>query len=139
MAMIKSRSWVALMYLENMVPNWQDEIAERLQVPFAYCIHDKDLEKDGKTPRKPHVHIIIVYGSPTTEKNALSVFKTLELEGHKAIPNDVIQQVFSIRNKYDYLIHDTEDSRKKHKHLYDKAERVTRGRDQCGHSAYGHH
>ena len=26
---------------------------------------------------------------------------------------------------YNYLIHDTEDSRKKHKHQYDKSERIT--------------
>lgn len=121
----KSRYWVALMYLENMVDEWQDRICELLQVPFAYCIHDKDLEKDGKTPRKPHVHVMIAYGGPTTDKQALSVFKQLEKQGHSAIPNDVIQQVYSVRNQYDYLIHDTEDSKKKHKHLYDKSERIT--------------
>lgn len=124
--MVKSRYWVAIMYLENMIDEWQDKIAELLQVPFAYCIHDKDLEKDGKTPRKPHVHVMIAYtAGTTTQKNALNIFKQLEKQGCSAIPNDVIQQVFSVRNQYDYLIHDTEDCKKKHKHLYDKAERVT--------------
>ena len=124
--MVKSRYWVAIMYLENMIDEWQDRIAELLQVPFAYCIHDKDLEKDGKTPRKPHVHVMIAYtAGTTTQKNALNIFKQLEKQGCSAIPNDVIQQVFSVRNQYDYLIHDTEDCKKKHKHLYDKAARVT--------------
>lgn len=124
--MVKSRYWVAIMYLENMIDEWQDRIAELLQVPFAYCIHDKDLEKDGKTPRKPHVHVMIAYtAGTTTQKNALNIFKQLEKQGCSAIPNDVIQQVFSVRNQYDYLIHDTEDCKKKHKHLYDKADRVT--------------
>lgn len=124
--MVKSRYWVAIMYLENMIDEWQDKIAELLQVPFAYCIHDKDLEKDGKTPRKTHVHVMIAYtAGTTTQKNALNIFKQLEKQGCSAIPNDVIQQVFSVRNQYDYLIHDTEDCKKKHKHLYDKADRVT--------------
>lgn len=124
--MNKSRYWVAVMYTENMIDEWEEEIAERFQVPFAYCKHDKDLEKDGKTPRKPHVHIMIAYTQgTTTEKNALKIFKTLEKPGCKAIPNDVIQQVFSVRNQYDYLIHDTADCKKKHKHLYDKSERIT--------------
>lgn len=121
----KARYWVAIMYPENMIDDWKDEIATRLQVPFAYCVHDKDLEKDG-SPRKEHVHILIAYpGGTTTQSNALKVFKTLEKQGQSAIPNDAIQQVFSIRNQYDYLIHDTDDCKKKKKHLYDKSERVT--------------
>ncbi len=122
--MIKSRYWVAIMYPENMIDDWQSRIAELVQVPFAYCVHDKDVEKDG-SPRKKHVHVLIAYGSPTTDKQALRVFKTLEKQGCSAIPNDAIQQVFSIRNQYDYLIHDTDDCRKKKKHLYGKQERIT--------------
>lgn len=124
--MIKSRYWVAVMYMENMIDNWEEVIAERLQVPFAYCKHTKCKEKDGKTPRKPHVHILIAYTQgTTTEKNALRIFKTLEKPGCHAIPNDVIQQVFSVRNMYDYLIHATEDCKKKKKHRYDESERIT--------------
>ncbi len=121
----KSKYWVALMYPENMRDDWKDEISQLVQVPFAYCVHDKDLEKDGKTLRKEHVHIMLAFSNTTTKNHALTVFKTLEKAGCRAIPNDVIEQVFSVRNKYDYLIHDTEDSKKKHKHLYDKSERIT--------------
>lgn len=122
--MSKNKYWVAIFYMENMIDNWESEIANCLQVPFAYCIHDKDVESDG-SPRKAHVHIIIAFSNTTTEKHAFEVFHTLEKPGCQAIPNGVIKAVFSIRNQYDYLIHNTEDSKKKKKHLYDVTERVT--------------
>ena len=123
--MVKGRYWVAILYPDNMIDNWEDEISQRLQVPFAYCVHDKDLEKDMKTLRKKHVHIMIAFSNTTTQNHALNVFKSLEKPGQSAIPNNVIQQVFGVRNQYDYLIHDTADSKKKKKYQYSAQERVT--------------
>lgn len=115
----KARYWVAVCYPENMVLGWQNDIGELLQVPYTYCIHDKDVESDG-TPRKVHVHIMVAFSNTTTYNHALKVFKRL---GDKAV--NTCQSVVGIRHMYDYLIHDTEDSRKKHKHLYEKSERIT--------------
>ena len=39
----KGKYWWAIMYPENMVDNWENNISEIIQKPFAYCIHDKDL------------------------------------------------------------------------------------------------
>lgn len=116
----KARYWVAVCYPENMIEGWEEDIGELLQVPYAYCIHDKCFEKDGTTPRKVHVHIIVAFSNTTTYNHALKLFKRL---GDKAV--NTCQSVIGIRHMYDYLIHDTEDSRKKHKHLYEKSERVT--------------
>ena len=115
----KARYWVAVCYPENMIEGWQDDIGELLQVPYVYCIHDKDVESDG-TPRKVHVHIMVAFSNTTTYRHSLKVFKRL---GDKAV--NTCQSVVGIRHMYDYLIHDTEDSRKKHKHLYEKSERIT--------------
>lgn len=120
---VKARYWQAIMYPENMIDDWKDRICELFQLPFCYCVHDKDIDKK-EDARKEHVHIILVYGNTTTEKSALKVFKCLEKDGLSAIPNDKIQQVNSIRNAYDYLIHDTEDSRAKGKYQYEKSERI---------------
>jgi hypothetical protein len=119
----KARYWQAVGYNENFVDNWRDVICEKFQVPFCYCVHDKDTTKDGEI-RKTHTHIIIAFTNTTTENFALSVFKSIEKDGFSAYPNDVIQQVFDIGNAYNYLIHDTDDSRKKGKFLYDKSERI---------------
>ena len=47
----------------------------------------------------------------------------LSAEGKKAI--NKCEAVVGIRNVYDYLIHDTEDCRKKGKEQYDPSERIT--------------
>jgi hypothetical protein len=119
----KARYWQAVGYNENFVDDWQEIISEKFQVPYCYCIHDKDKTKDGEL-RKKHTHIILAFTNTTTENFALSVFKSIEKVGKSAYPNNVIQQVFDIGNAYDYLIHDTEDSKKKGKFLYDKTERI---------------
>ena len=119
----KARYWQAVGYNENFVDNWQDVISEKFQVPFAYCVHDKDTNNNGEH-RKTHTHIIIAFNNTTTENFALQVFKSIQKDGCSAYPNDVIQQVFDIGNAYDYLIHDTEDSRKKGKFQYPKSERI---------------
>lgn len=121
----KAKYWLAIMYPENMIDDWQDEVSNLLQVPYAYTVHDKCFEKDGKTPRKKHVHFMIAFPNTTTEKHALDVFKKLEKPGCHAIPNDKILESLNVRHSYDYLIHDTEDCKKKKKHLYDKSERIT--------------
>lgn len=122
-AKTKGRYWQAVGYNENFVENWQEVIAERFQVPFAYCVHDKDITQNSDH-RKTHTHIIIAFPNTTTENFALMVFKSIQKDGCSAYPNDVIQQVFDIGNAYNYLIHDTEDSRKKGKFQYAKSERI---------------
>lgn len=116
---IKARYWQAVLWTENLIEDWEMKVEETLQLPFAYCIHNKDVEKDGVTLRKPHVHVIVAYPNTTTYKHALNVFKLL---GEKAC--NTCQPCRSIRYCYDYLIHDTDDARKKGKHQYDEHERV---------------
>lgn len=114
----KARYWVGVLYPENMTDTWEDDIAELIQLPGCYCIHNKCKEKDGVTPRKVHVHLMIAFPNTTTYNHALSVFKRL---GDKAV--NTIQSVVGIRHMYDYLIHDTEDCKKKHKTMYEPTDR----------------
>ena len=59
-------------------------------------LHDKDLNATGE-PKKAHWHVIVVYGSPTTESNVKSL--TERLNAPKPIP---LEQV---RGYYRYLTH----------------------------------
>ena len=34
----KSKYWVGVLYPENMIEDWEDVIAEKVQLPFAYCV-----------------------------------------------------------------------------------------------------
>lgn len=116
---------MAVLYPENMISDWQEQISNYFQVPFCYCVHDKDLTTDGTT-RKVHVHCMIALGNTTTYNSALSIFKTLQDPNKPTcIPNDEIRQVKHVRSVYNYFIHDTEDCKKLGKHLYDKSERIT--------------
>lgn len=118
----KARFWTAVLYQENMRENWQDEIGDIVQTPYAYCCHTQD--KDSKSEhRKDHVHIILAFPNTTTYKHAMNVFSLLSAEGKKAL--NKCEAVIGIRNVYDYLIHDTDDCRKKGKELYPAEARIT--------------
>lgn len=117
----KARYWVGILYPENMIDNWQDKICQLVQRPHSYCIHNADTDSE-KHHRKDHVHLILVWGNPTTYKAAMRCFKTLEKPGCVAV--NKIEVVHNIRYMYNYLIHDTDDARKQGKHQYDPSERI---------------
>lgn len=125
----KGKYWVAIGYPENMVDDWESRIGDLLELPYAYCIHDKDMlapdpeSTEDHNERKVHVHIIIAFVNTTTYKHALRTFRRLNKEGCNAF--NTCQQIINIRNKYNYLIHDTETCRKQKKHLYKEEERIT--------------
>ena len=118
----KARYWGAILYPENMIDNWQDEIYDRLQIPFAYCVHDKDTNKDG-TPRKVHVHLLLAKNNTTTLKAILTLVNTLSKEGCKCC--STAEAVVNVRHAYDYLVHDTEGAKKQGKYQYERKELVT--------------
>ena len=125
----KARYWVGVAYPENMLDNWEDVIAEKLEIPFCYFIHDKDHlseynKKQGieEEERKKHVHIMLVFANTTTYNHALNTLMALSKDGCKCV--NKVEVVRNIRNKYEYLIHNTEDSRKKKKYAYSPAERI---------------
>lgn len=117
----KARYWTGVLYPENMRDDWKEEIGDLIQLPYAYCIHDKDTD-DAEDGRKVHVHIIIVFPNTTTYKNAFSVYSKLNAEGKVSVNR--IENVINIRQMYEYLIHNTETCKKKNKHLYNKQERI---------------
>ena len=44
----KVKLWEGICYPENMLDDWQEEIDDILQVPFAYAIHDIDHDQKSK-------------------------------------------------------------------------------------------
>ncbi len=118
----KARFWTAVLYQENMRSDWREEIGNIVQIPYAYCEHTQD--KDSKSEhRKDHLHIILAFPNTTTYKHAMNVFSLLSAEDKQAL--NKCEAVVGIRNVYDYLIHDTEDCRKKGKTMYPTDARVT--------------
>ena len=118
----KARYWCAICYPENMIDDWKDEIAHILQMPFCYGWHNQDLDKDGKTIAKEHVHLVLPFDGPTTQKNVINVANKLSKPGEVCC--SAAQSIMNMRYMYNYLIHDTDDARKKHKYQYDESHRV---------------
>lgn len=113
----KAKYWTCILYPESMVDDWQDKICDILQVPFAYCIHDKD--KDGHDgDRKIHVHVEIAFPNTTTYKHVLGLVQEL-------MPTClIVKKVINVRYMYEYLIHNTDSCKKSGKHLYSSSERI---------------
>lgn len=133
----KAKYWTAVLYPESMVEDWESKISDLVQIPFEYCIHDKDSNKAikeykskyGETvvyewtekhdERKIHVHVILAFSNTTTYNHALSIFQ-------KLMPScKYCEQVLNIRYLHEYLIHNTETAKKQNKHQYDVKERIS--------------
>lgn len=117
----KAKYWTGILYLENMVDGWENDISDIVQVPFAYCVHDKDLDGAGED-RKIHVHLMLAFSNTTTFSHVRKVYNLL------SAPNKVCcstcQACVDVRRSYDYLIHDTESCRKKGKYQYPASNRI---------------
>ena len=97
-----------------------DDWIQQLQLSgLQYAIsplHDKDKQEDGSgRTKKPHYHVIVIYGSPTTYNNV----KNLTDSFNAPIP----QALEQVRGYYRYLTHkDNPD-----KYQYDEEDIVTGG------------
>lgn len=117
----RAKYWWGVLYPENMVSEWEEEISEIIQFPFCYCKHNLDQDANSEH-RKDHIHLIIAFNNTTTYKWVFSIFDKLSADGKKAL--NKIEAIQNIRYAYDYLIHDTENSRKKGKFLYSFTDRI---------------
>lgn len=122
---ITAKYWEAILYPENMLPHWKEIIEDVIQVPLAYCVHDKDPHIDkssGETIKKIHVHLFIAYTNVTTINQILKLCNKLSLPGKKCC--SVAEEVVSPLHAYDYLIHATKKAQEQGKYLYPENERI---------------
>lgn len=68
----KCRNWVAVIYQENLYPNWLATLESMCISAFVSPLHGGDNEDV-----KPHYHIVLMYDGPTTYDNALQDFNAL--------------------------------------------------------------
>lgn len=100
----KKRNWAFVVYPESAPENW----IELLKLSGVQCVisplHDKDKHVEGAdidpehNEKKPHWHVIVSYGSPTTYSNVLNLSKK-KLCGTRPIALE------SVRGYYRYLTH----------------------------------
>lgn len=93
---VKKRNWAFVVYPESLPAEWKNILRESgLQCAIS-PIHDKDLDPTGDV-KKPHYHVIAVYGSPTTYRNVKSLTDRLNGPAPQALEQ--------VRGYYRYLTH----------------------------------
>lgn len=93
---VKKRNWAMVLYPESAPEDWRDQLRKTGLQCAVSPLHDKDTNADGE-PKKPHYHVILVYGSPTTYRNVEGLTKRL----NQPIPQPLEQ----VRGYYRYLTH----------------------------------
>lgn len=85
---------------------------------WAYIKHNKDSKQGGdeKELIRPHLHVVIKYENLQKLTNVANLFK--DQSQYVAIWKG------RIANAYSYLLHETEEAKQQHKHLYDENEVV---------------
>lgn len=97
---VKKRYWAMVLYPESAPENWLEQLEKSGVMGAVSPFHDKDVYEDGERkglPKKPHYHVILAYGSPTTFKNVENLTSRLG----QPIP----QPLESVRGYYRYLTH----------------------------------
>ena len=101
----KSRYWAFVMYPDSCPENWKSILAEYHIAMAVSPLHDADLNADGGE-KKPHYHIIVVYGNTTTSGNIQEISD--RVNGTIVIP------VLSLKGYYRYLTHEDNPDKTKY-------------------------
>lgn len=111
---VKKRYWAFVLYPESAPEDWKDQLRKTGLQGEISPLHDKDIDPTGE-PKKPHYHVILAYGNPTTFNNVKGL--TDRLGQPIPIPLD------SVRGMDRYLTHmDNPD-----KYQYDRKDVETFG------------
>lgn len=93
----KKRNWATVCYPESVPENWR-EILKLSGVQAAISpLHDKDLEADEQTAKKPHWHVLLTYPGPKS-LGAMKAF-CATFGGIQPVPLE------AVRGYYRYLTH----------------------------------
>lgn len=80
----RTRTYATIVYTESAPKDWQ-EILEAEHIPCHISpLHDKDINKDG-TLKKPHIHVMLMFDSVKTRKQAEKIFKKISGVGAEAV------------------------------------------------------
>lgn len=95
---VKKRNWAFVLYPESAPKNWKEMLAQSGVQCAISPLHDRDVNPTGE-PKKPHYHVILVYGSPTTYSNVKSLT-------NGRLGQTIPQPLEQVQGYYRYLTHD---------------------------------
>lgn len=107
---VKARYWSLIVYPDSAPADWIEQL-QFTGLPFCISpLHDKDTNPTGE-PKKPHWHVILCYGGPTTYNN---VKKNIADKINSASP----KFLQSVKGMYRYFTHQDNPE----KYQYDRNE-----------------
>lgn len=95
---VKKRNWAFVLYPESAPKNWREMLAQSGVQCAISPLHDRDVNPTGE-PKKPHYHVILVYGNPTTYSNVKSLT-------NGRLGQTIPQPLEQVQGYYRYLTHD---------------------------------
>ena len=84
-------------YPESLPENWIDILRQSGVKCAISPLHNQDINPDGEA-KKPHYHIILVYGAPTTYNNVLNFTQNV-------LNSTIPQPLEQVRGMYRYFTH----------------------------------
>lgn len=93
----RTRTFATVVYPESAPDGWMDILGELIVPVLVSPLHDRDVEKDGMTLKKPHYHVLLCFDSVKTDAQAAEVFDQIGGVG--------CEHVRSIRSYARYLCH----------------------------------
>lgn len=94
---VKKRNWAFVLYPESAPKNWKEMLAQSGVQCAISPLHDRDVNPTGE-PKKPHYHVILVYGNPTTYSNVKSLT-------NGRLGQTIPQPLEQVQGYYRYLTH----------------------------------
>lgn len=93
----KKRNWATVVYPESAPENWIELLTLSGVQSAISPLHDKDINPDEKTPKKPHWHVLMVYPGPKSLSSMKSFCATFG--GVQPVALE------AVRGYYRYLTH----------------------------------
>lgn len=93
----RNRYFATILYPDSVVPQWLNILEEELVPMFISPLHDKDINADQEQEKKAHYHLLIMFDSLKTEKQAMVIIDKIGGVGCKSVN--------SIRGYARYLCH----------------------------------
>lgn len=94
---VKKRNWAFVLYPESAPKDWREQLARSGVACAISPLHDRDVNPTGE-PKKPHYHVILVYGSPTTYNNVKGFT-------NGRLGQTIPQALEQVKGYYNYLTH----------------------------------
>lgn len=92
----RTRSYACVVYPDSAPGDWLERLSDLHICALVSPLHDKDVNPDGEI-KKPHYHVLLLFESVKTQKQADEVIKEIGGVGH--------ENVGSTRGYARYLIH----------------------------------